>query len=129
MGLKGINNGLLKFDKVFVPNENIVHGVGKGLALALRTLNTGRLTLPAAGGGAMKQALLMAREWAVEREQWGAPVGHHEAVAAKLAQIAADIYAVEAMTWLTSAMADQEANDIRLEAAMAKLYSSEALWP
>jgi len=128
MGLKGINNGLLRFDKVYVPNENIVHGVGKGLALALRTLNTGRLTLPAAGGGAMKQALLMAREWAVEREQWGAPVGHHEAVAAKLAQIAADIYAVEAMTWLTSALADQEANDIRLEAAMAKLYSSEALW-
>ena len=70
MGLKGINNGLLKFDKVYVPNENVVHGVGKGLALALRTLNTGRLTLPAAGAGAMKQALLMAREWAVEREQW-----------------------------------------------------------
>jgi len=128
MGLKGINNGLLKFDKVYVPNENVVHGVGKGLALALRTLNTGRLTLPAAGAGAMKQALLMAREWAVEREQWGAPVGHHEAVAAKLANIAADTYAVEAMTWLTSAMADQEATDIRLEAAMAKLYSSEALW-
>lgn len=128
MGLKGINNGLLKFDKVYVPNENVVHGVGKGLALALRTLNTGRLTLPAAGAGAMKQALLMAREWALEREQWGAPVGHHEAVAAKLAQISADTYAVEAMTWLTSAMADQEATDIRLEAAMAKLFSSEALW-
>jgi len=128
MGLKGINNGLLKFDKVYVPNENVVHGVGKGLSLALSTLNTGRLTLPAAGAGAMKQALLMAREWAVEREQWGAPVGHHEAVAAKLAHIAADTYAVEAMTWLTSAMADQKATDIRLEAAMAKLFSSEALW-
>jgi len=128
MGLKGINNGLLKFENVFVPKENIVHGVGKGLGLALRTLNTGRLTLPAAGAGAMKQALLMAREWSVEREQWGAPVGHHEAVAAKLAQIAADTYAVEAMTWLTSNMADQETADIRLEAAMAKLYSSEALW-
>jgi hypothetical protein len=128
MGLKGINNGLLNFSNVRVPKENIVLGLGRGLALALRTLNTGRLTLPAAGGGAMKQALAMATKWARERRQWGAPVGHHEAVAAKLASIAADIYAVESLTWLTSAMADRDVQDIRLEAAMAKLFCSEALW-
>ncbi|ALC14994.1 acyl-CoA dehydrogenase/alkylation response protein AidB [Desulfuromonas soudanensis] len=128
MGLKGINNGLLNFNNVRVPKENIVLGLGRGLALALRTLNTGRLTLPAAGGGAMKQALAMATKWARERRQWGAPVGHHEAVAAKLASIAADIYAVESLTWLTSEMADRDVQDIRLEAAMAKLFCSEALW-
>jgi hypothetical protein len=56
------------------------------------------------------------------------PVGRHEAVAAKLAAMATDLYAVESLTWLTSAMADQAATDIRLEAAMAKLFCSEALW-
>lgn len=128
MGLKGINNGLLNFENVVVPKENIVHKIGKGLGLALSTLNTGRLTLPAAGGGAMKQSLAMIRQWANEREQWGAPVGHHEAVASKIARITTDIYAVESLTWLTSILADREEQDIRLEAAMAKMFCSEAMW-
>jgi alkylation response protein AidB-like acyl-CoA dehydrogenase len=128
MGLKGIQNGLLRFDNVRVPAENILTVRGGGLRLALRTLNTGRLTLPAACGGAIKQTLAMARTWASERVQWGAPVGHHEAVAAKLAALAADLYAVESLTWLTSAMADRANVDIRLEAAMAKLYCTEAMW-
>ncbi len=70
----------------------------------------------------------MAAQWANEREQWGAPVGHHEAVADKIGTIAADLYAVESLTWLTSAMADRKETDIRLEAAMAKLFSTETLW-
>jgi hypothetical protein len=128
MGLKGIQNGLLRFDRVRVPKENIVQGLGRGLSLALRTLNIGRLTLPAACGGAMKQTLAMCRHWASKRVQWGVPVGHHEAVAAKLAAMATDLYAVESLTWLTSAMADEATTDIRLEAAMAKMFCSEALW-
>jgi alkylation response protein AidB-like acyl-CoA dehydrogenase len=128
MGLKGLQNGLLRFDNLRVPAENIVDGRGRGLSLALRTLNTGRLTLPAACGGAMKQSLAMATVWAKERQQWGAPIGEHEAVAAKLAAIAADLYAVESLTWLTSALADRAELDIRLEAAMAKLFCTEALW-
>lgn len=128
MGLKGIQNGLLKFDNVRVPAENIVTERGGGLRLALRTLNTGRLTLPAACSAVIKQTLAMSRAWAIERVQWGAPVGRHEAVAAKIADLAADLYAVESLTWLTSAMADREDIDIRLEAAMAKLYCTEAMW-
>jgi alkylation response protein AidB-like acyl-CoA dehydrogenase len=128
MGLKGLQNGLLRFANVRVPAENIVDGRGRGLSLALRTLNTGRLTLPAACGGALKQALAMATVWAKERQQWGAPIGEHEAVAAKLALIAADLYAVESLTWLTSALGDRGELDIRLEAAMAKLFCTEALW-
>ncbi|PLX93833.1 MAG: DNA polymerase II [Desulfuromonas sp.] len=128
MGLKGLQNGLLHFENVRVPAENILVGRGEGLRLALRTLNTGRLTLPAAGGGAMKQALAMAKHWANERRQWGSEVGKHEAVAEKIASISADLFAVESLTWLTSAMADHGSQDIRLEAAMPKLYCSEALW-
>lgn len=128
MGLKGLQNGLLRFEKVRVPAENILGERGAGLRLALRTLNTGRLTLPAACGGAMKNVLAMSRDWAGRRKQWGAPVGHHEAVAAKIAAMAADLFAVESLTWLTSSMGDREEMDIRLEAAMAKLFCSEALW-
>nr|NIQ96260.1 acyl-CoA dehydrogenase [Desulfuromonadales bacterium]NIS42333.1 acyl-CoA dehydrogenase [Desulfuromonadales bacterium] len=128
MGLKGLQNGLLSFDNVKVPKENIVEGLGRGLALALRTLNTGRLTLPAACGGALKHALEIVIDWCNDRSQWGASIGHHEAVAHRTATLAAEIYAVEAITWLTSAMADAGKNDIRLEAAMAKLFCTEALW-
>jgi len=128
LGLKGIQNGLLNFNNVKVPKSNIVGELGGGLRLALVTLNTGRLTLPAACGGAMKQTLAMASRWANERRQWGAPIGHHEAVAVKLATMSADIFAVESLTWLTSALADRNTSDIRLEAAMAKLFCSEALW-
>jgi alkylation response protein AidB-like acyl-CoA dehydrogenase len=70
----------------------------------------------------------MAAQWANEREQWGAPVGHHEAVAHKIGTIAADLYAVESLAWMTSAMADRKETDIRLEAAMAKLFCTETLW-
>ncbi len=128
MGLRGIQNGLIRFDQMRVPKENILVGLGEGLKLALRTLNTGRLTLPAACAGAMKQAMAMALPWSRERAQWGQPIGYHEAVSSKIARSAADIFAVESLTWLTSAMADAGETDIRLEAAMAKLFCSEALW-
>ncbi len=128
MGLNGIQNGLLRFEGVRVPAENVLGGVGEGLKLALVTLNTGRLTLPAAAGGVMKQAVTMARTWAAERHQWGAAVGKHEAVAHRLSAMAADTLAVESIAWLTSGWADNDRVDMRLEAACAKLWCTEALW-
>lgn len=128
MGLKGIQNGLLRFKDVKVPRENILGGEGKGLKIALTTLNTGRLTMPAAVTGGSKWCLKVAREWANERVQWGSEIGKHEAVAHKLASMASTVFAMDAVTYIASAMADQKKFDIRLEAAMAKLCCTEASW-
>jgi hypothetical protein len=127
MGLRGIQNGLIRFRGVRVPVENVLWGEGLGLKLALRTLNTGRLTLPAACSGLGKQCLSIARRWGAQRVQWGLQVGRHEAGSRKIADIASTTLAMEAVTWLTSHWADSGA-DIRIEAAMAKLFCSEAAW-
>jgi alkylation response protein AidB-like acyl-CoA dehydrogenase len=128
MGIRAIQNGLLSFKDVKVPTENIILGLGKGLKLALSTLNVGRLTLPAACVGMGKQCMNIVRNWANERVQWGLPVGKHEAVANKIAYMSSTLFAMEATTWLTSAMADKPGVDIRIEAAMAKMFCSEAAW-
>lgn len=128
MGLNGIQNGLIRFSSVKVPAQNILWEEGKGLKLALITLNTGRLTLPAACVGMAKQCLHWVREWANERVQWGAPIGRHESIAQKIGWMAPTTFAMEATTYYASALADRGDADIRLEAAMAKMFCSEAAW-
>lgn len=128
MGLGGIYNGLLRFTNVKVPVENLLGEEGRGLALALATINVGRLTLPAACTGAAKQCLSIARRWGTSRVQWGMPVGLHEAGREKIAFIAATTLAMEAVSWLTCAWADKQTVDIRIEAAMAKFFCSESIW-
>jgi hypothetical protein len=128
LGLRGIENALIRFDGVRVPAENILLGVGRGLKIALATLNTGRLSLPAMCVGGSKWCLNVARDWSAERVQWGRPVGAHEAVATKIAFIAGTTYALESMLDLCCMLADDETNDIRIEAALVKLYASEMAW-
>jgi len=95
---------------------------GEGLKIALSTLNVGRLSLPAVCTGSAKWCLKIAREWSKARVQWGHPIGDHEAIAGKIAFMAATTYALEAMLELSSVMADEKRTDIRIEAALAKLY-------
>ncbi|MFJ9998912.1 acyl-CoA dehydrogenase family protein [Streptomyces werraensis] len=128
MGLRGLENGVTRFHQVRVPASHRIGEEGQGLKIALTTLNTGRLSLPAMCVGAGKWCLKIAREWSAEREQWGKPVALHEAVGSKIAFIAATTFALEAVVDLSSQMADEDRNDIRIEAALAKLYGSEMAW-
>ncbi|MFG3085149.1 acyl-CoA dehydrogenase family protein [Streptomyces parvulus] len=125
MGLRGLENGVTRFHRVRVPAANRIGPEGAGLKIALTTLNTGRLSLPAMCVGAGKWCLKIAREWSAVREQWGKPVALHEAVGSKISFIAATTFALEAVLDLSSQMADENRNDIRIEAALAKLYGSE----
>ncbi len=128
MGLRGIENGLITFKDVRVPKENLILGEGKGLKLALTTLNTGRLTIPMTCAAAGKWCTRVARDFAAERVQWGAPVGQHDAVAQMIGEIASHSFAMDAVAEVSSALADDENTDIRLEAAMAKMWNSETAW-
>ena len=129
MGLRALYNGVIRFENVKVPRENIILAEGKGLKVALSTLNTGRLTLPAACTGMAKRCLKISREWAATREQWGAPIGRHGAVADKLASMAANTFAMESMTLLAASKVDKDKHaDVRLEAAMCKLWGTEMAW-
>jgi hypothetical protein len=128
MGLRGLENSVTRFHDVRVPAENVIGGEGKGLKIALTTLNTGRLSLPAMCVTAGKYCVAAARQWAAERVQWGRPVGQHEAIAVKLGRMAANTYAMEAVLDLSSMLADDDRNDIRIEAAIAKLFASEVAW-
>src|SRR5881227_3149415 len=128
MGLRALYNGIVKFTNVRVPRENMIAKEGQGLKVALTTLNTGRLTIPAACVGLSKRLLEICRKWAKERVQWGVPIGQHYAIAGKIAEMAGNVFAMEAITFLTSALVDRKAGDLRIETAMCKMWCTEMTW-
>ncbi|MCA1964751.1 MAG: acyl-CoA dehydrogenase family protein, partial [Prosthecobacter sp.] len=129
MGLRALYNGVVRFENVRVPRENILGGEGRGLKVALTTLNTGRITLPAACAGLARRCVEISTRWAARRVQWGQPIGKHAAIAEKLARMSADAFAMEAVVRFVSALVDKDKHaDVRLEAAIAKLWGSERAW-
>jgi hypothetical protein len=128
MGLRGIENSQTRYTEAYVPAANVIGREGLGLKIALATLNTGRLALPAICAGVAKWATKVAREFASARVQWGKPIGEHDEVAQRIAFIAATAFGLEAMLDVASRLADEKRNDVRIEAAIAKLYGSEMGW-
>ena len=128
LGIRAIENGLIRFRNVKVPAENVILGEGKGLKLALTTLNDGRLGIPAVAAFVSKDVLDFSASWAKSRSQWGKSVGNHEAGAQKLADIAGQTYAMETLALYGAALSDRHSVDIRMEAATAKMWNSERSW-
>ncbi len=128
MGLKALANGIISFRDVRVPRENLIGEEGKGLKIALTTLNTGRLTLPAGASGLAKRCLEICRGWTGVRQQWGAPIWKHEAISHQIADLAATAFAMDSVWRLASEMADRGGYDIRLEAAAAKEWNTVRAW-
>lgn len=128
MGLRALANAQIGFKNVKIPKGNLIGEDGEGLKIALVTLNTGRLTLPAGCGGGMKICLEICRKWSSARVQWGVPVGKHEAIAHKLADMATTAFAAESISMYLGALADRKGVDIRLEAAAAKEWNTTRAW-
>jgi alkylation response protein AidB-like acyl-CoA dehydrogenase len=128
MGLRALANAALRFTDVKIPAENLIGKEGRGLKIALTTLNAGRLSLPAAMVGGGKNMLELSRKWAAARVQWGQEIGKHEAIAHKIAEMASTVYAMEAVSDLAQSLADRKGYDIRLEAAAAKEWNTVKAW-
>lgn len=128
MGLRALQNGVIKFNKVKVPKENLIWGEGKGLKLALITLNTGRLSIPAACVGGAKAMLEDVRQFSHERVQWGVSIGKHEAISHQLSDMATKTWGMECLSQLATELSEREGYDIRLEASAAKEWCTTRGW-
>ncbi|NGZ11084.1 MAG: acyl-CoA dehydrogenase [Nitrospira sp. LK70] len=126
MGVRGIYNGTVRLDNVFVPVADRLGQEGEGLRRALESLTIGRLTLPAACLGNLKQCLWLARSRAQQRVQYDRPIGEHTDIGGKIVRMAARVLALEALVTITGAWADAKI-DVRLESAAAKILATEWL--
>jgi alkylation response protein AidB-like acyl-CoA dehydrogenase len=128
MGIRGTATGRFALRDVKVPKENILGPMGKGLKVALTVLDFGRTTFGACCTGAAKTCLQLAVAHANTRKQFNKALGEFELVKKKIARIAADAYAMEAMTTVTASFIDRGLEDYMLETAMLKVFTTERLW-
>jgi alkylation response protein AidB-like acyl-CoA dehydrogenase len=128
MGVRGTVTSRLAFRDMFVPKENVLGPLGKGLRVALTVLDFGRTTFGGSCTGAAKYCLARSRQHATSRVQFGQNIGQFELVKQKLADMAAGVFAMEAATYQTAALIDSGASDYMLETAILKVFATEVLW-
>lgn len=128
VGIRGTATGQIKFTDMHVPKANILGPIGKGLRVALTVLDFGRTAFGATCTGAAKFCLRQMVNRANDRIQFGKTLGEFELVKQKIAEAAADTYAMESATYHTAALIDSGAEDYMIETAMLKVFASEQLW-
>ena len=127
-GVRGTATSRLAFHDMFVPKENVLGPLGKGLRVALTVLDFGRTTFGASCTGAAKFCVEKAIEHANRRVQFQKTLGEFELVKKKLAEMQASTYAMEACTYQTAALIDADDGDFMIETAMLKVFSTDELW-
>ena len=127
-GVRGTATSRLAFEDMYVPKENILGQLGKGLRVALTVLDFGRTTFGASCTGAAKFCLAHAARHASTRVQFGETIGSFELVKDKLAYMQAGAFAMEAATYQTAALIDSGVEDYMLETAMLKVFATDVLW-
>jgi alkylation response protein AidB-like acyl-CoA dehydrogenase len=128
LGIKGTATGRFAMRDMAVPKENILGPIGKGLKVALTVLDFGRTTFGACCTGAAKTCLDLAVSHANKRRQFKKTLGDFDLVKKKVGRMAADVYAMEAMTAVTASLIDRGLEDYMMETAMLKVFTTERLW-
>uniref|UniRef100_K7FYA5 Very long-chain specific acyl-CoA dehydrogenase, mitochondrial n=1 Tax=Pelodiscus sinensis TaxID=13735 RepID=K7FYA5_PELSI len=128
MGIKASNTAEVHFEGVRVPTENVLGPLGAGFKVAMNILNNGRFGMAAAMAGTMRGILGKAVEYAANRTQFGDKIHNFGTIQEKLARMAMLHYVTESMAYMISANMDQGATDFQTEAAISKIFGSEAAW-
>lgn len=128
MGWKGSSTTTIHFENVPVPVENVIGQVGKGFQVAMEILNNGRLSTSTASYGVAKMLINMSIQYANERKQFGQHIGRFDMIKEKIANMSMLAYGMQCIGYLTAGLADQGETDYSIETAVAKVFSTEALW-
>ena len=128
MGIRGSTQAELAFENMFVPDDHVLGEVGKGFRVAVNALNAGRLSLASGCATATKRLLGEMTRYAEARVQFGAPLATFEITQRKLATVASEAYAADAMVGSLAAALDSDKVDASLEAACVKVFASEMVW-
>lgn len=129
MGIRGSNTSEVNFENTPVPVENVIGEVGEGFKIAMNILNSGRFSLGSSCAGSLKWLMSIAVDHAINRNQFDKPLKDFELIQEKFAKASLAIYAMESMAYLTAGLLDsQDHPDCSVEAAIVKVFSSEAAW-
>jgi acyl-CoA dehydrogenase family protein 9 len=128
LGIRGSTQAELHYDDLQVPADHVLGTVGKGFSVAVHVLNGGRLTLAAGCTAGSREVLARMTTYAQQRVQFGRPIADFEITQRKIAALASDTYAAEAMLGLLASLVDRGDADYSLEAACAKVFASELIW-
>lgn len=128
LGIRGASTTEVFFENVEVPEANVLGEVGRGFKVAMEVLNNGRITLAAGCVGGAKRLIRLAVERAEERKAFGRAIGEFGLIKDKIAEMMAETFALESMTYMTTGLVDRHSRDYSIESAICKVYGSETLW-